>query len=415
MTRKPLAALLALAVAAPASATIKAGPADIVPYYGLETRYEDNIYRVPRDQNGHAVAGGGVRGSAILSNNVGVKAKAPLGLHTLSGSYDFTAEHYKTQPRANEAYNQKAALAHAYEGSRVKTRLADSYVNTQDPAFNPNGGGVVNGPLVQRERRWQNVAEASAEYFLADTFFFGVDGSWTVNRYLNRAGGASSLANLLNTSEGSMGFKTGYQLQPKTRAYVAVHRELVHYTEETRQDNHRDWTGDIGVEGEFTEKLKGRVQAGYEYLEFDRDGANPTRERVGRQTRVMTALDYQPTETTKTTLVASRGTTGSASTQARYLTSTGANLNITQQLGPKVTAALGGGYQQDRYSQDFTIGTLTRSRRDDNYSGSARADYQFNEYVAAGAFYTHNSRFSTFSREFSYRDNISGANVRLTF
>lgn len=415
MTRKPLAVLLALATAAPASATIKAGPADINPYYGLETRYEDNIYRVPRNQNGHAVAGGGVRGSAILSNSVGVKATAPLGMHTLSGFYDFTAEHYKTQPRANEAYNQRAELAHAYEGSKIKTKLSDSYVNTQDPAFNPNGGGVINGPLVQRERRWQNTAAGSAEYYLGETFFFGVDGSWTVNRYLNRAGGATSLANLLNTSEGTMGFKTGYQLQPKTRVYVAAHRELVHYTEGTRQDNHRDWTADLGVEGDFTEKLKGRVQAGYEYLEFDRDGANPGRDLIGRQTRVTTALDYQPLENTKTSLVASRGTTGSASTQARYLTSTGVNLGVTQQLGPKVTAGLSGGYQQDRYSQDFTIGTLTRSRRDDNYTGTARADYKFNEYAAAGAFYTHNSRFSTFSREFSFKDNISGANVRLTF
>lgn len=413
MTRKLFASLVAILSALPASATIKAGPVDLNPYYGLETRYEDNIYRVPKDQNGHAVAGGGVRGSAIVSNNVGVKVAAPLEQHKLTALYDFTAENYAKQSKANNAYNQKFGLGHAYEGSKIKTKLDEYYENTQDPAFNPNGT-VTNGALVTRERRWKNSLSGSAEYSLDDKFFFGVDADWTINRYLNRAGGANSLANTLNTSEGTFGFKTGYRVQPKTKAYVAFHRKLVHYTEETRQDNHRDFNTDFGVEGEFTEKLKGRVQLGHQYLHFDHDSANPTRERIGRVFSVMTALEYQPLENTKTNLVLNRSANGSASTQAKFFTSTGINLGVTQQLG-KATVGASGGYQQDKYSQDFTIGTLTRTRRDDNYNGVLKADYKFNEMIAAGASYTRNARFSTFSRQFNYKDGITAANVKLTF
>lgn len=418
MTRTLLAALVALTSALPASAAINMGPAELKPYYGLETRYEDNIYRVPKDQNNHAVAGGGVRGSAIVSNNLGVKIAVPLEQHKVTALYDFTAENYAKQSKANSAYNQKFGLGYGYTGSKIKAKLDEYYENTQDPAFNPNGT-VTNGALVSRERRWRNSVSGSAEYSLDDSFFFGVDADWTINRYLNRAGGVNSLANLLNTTEGTFGFKTGYRIQPKTRAYVALHRKMVHYTEEVRQDNHRDFMADFGVDGEFTEKLKGRVQLGYQYLAFDQDNgpigtANHTRDRIGRVFAIATSLDFLPAENTKTNLTVNRSASGSSSTQAKYFTSAGVSLSVTQQMG-KASVGVNGGYQQDKYSQDFTIGTFTHARRDDNYNAGVKADYKFNEMIAAGAFFTRTARFSTFSREFSYKDAITGANLKLTF
>ena len=49
-----------------------------MPSYGFEARYEDNIYRVPADENGAAVAIGGVRGSWIFANGLGLKLSAPV-------------------------------------------------------------------------------------------------------------------------------------------------------------------------------------------------------------------------------------------------------------------------------------------------------------------------------------------------
>lgn len=409
-----VAAALAVLTTPAAAGNIKLGPAKLDLHYGFETRYEDNIYRVPKDENGTAVAGGGVRGSWIFSNNVGLKVGAPVGRHKVWADYDATFENYTTQPKANDAVNQRAGGAWEYNGSKIDARAYDSYLNTYDPQFNPNNTAVI-GDLVRRERRWQNNAGAQAEYGLGDKFFFGVDGDWMVQRYSNRDGGSSSLANLLNRSEVLFGFKTGYKVQPKTRVYVAGHRKLVHYTEETRQDHHKDWIADAGVEGEITGKLKGRVQTGLEYRDYDADSSNPTRPVVARLWRVQTDLEFKLHETCQWLLSVVRALNESSTAQSRYYTSTGVNLGMNHKLGAKLTAGLNGGYQHDRYAQTFTIGSQTKVRRDHNYQAGARADYKFNDWLAAGLTYTHNRRQSSFTREFNYRDNITGANLRLTF
>lgn len=416
MTRKLLALVVSVAAAVPANAgNLSLGPVKLNPYYGLETRYEDNIYRVPRDQNNHAVAGGGVRGSMIYSNNLGLKLALPVGQHKFTAGYDFTAENYQKQSKANNAYNSKVDAGYKYAGSKLEVVLNENYINTQDPAFNPNGT-VINGDLVARQRRWQNTLNANLEYALGEKFFAGVNGEWLIQRYLDRSGGAASLANQLNRSEGTFGFRAGYKVAPKTKVYISGQRRLTHYTEETRQDNHRDWLFDVGVEGDLTAKLKGKVQTGFEYRKYDRDSANPTRDLIGRVYRILTALDFAATETTKLNLTVTRATNeSSAAAQARYFVSAGSSLGIQQKFGSKITAGLNGGFQQDRFSQNFTIGGVSKARRDDSYNVGAKGDYKFNEMVSAGVSYTHNSRFSTFSREYNYRDNITGANLKLNF
>lgn len=412
---KPLSVLAVLLAVVPASAgNIKLGGVAVNPYYGVEARYEDNIYRVPRDINNHAVAGGGVRGSWILSNNLGLKLEAPIGeMHKVKAMYDATFENYKVQPRANNAINQKVGVGYEFKGSKLGAKLSNDYVNTQDPAFNPNGT-VVNGSLVQRERRWQNTLAGEAEYTLADKFFAGVDAQTDRKQYLNRSGGAASLANTLNTSEQTFGVKGGYKVAPKTKVFVAVHRTLLHYTEETRQDNHRDWDVDFGVDGSLAPKLKGLVQAGFNYVQFDRDTANPTRATVSRHFQTLVKLDYAVTEKGTFILAANRATNDSSTTGSRYFVTAGANLAYNHKFG-KLGAGVNGGVQIDRYSDNITQGTETKTRRDDNYTLGLKTDYKIKEWASVGASYTHNARFSTFSRQFNYRDNITALNAKLSF
>ncbi|MDD5304063.1 MAG: hypothetical protein PHS14_13260 [Elusimicrobia bacterium] len=412
---KTLSLLAVLLAAVPATAgNIKIGEVGLNPYYGFETRYEDNIYRVPRDINHAAVSGGGVRGSWIFANNLGLKLSAPIGeMHKITAGYDVTFENYTTQPKANDAINQKIGAAYEFKGSKLNAKLSDDYINTQDPAFNPNGT-VVNGSLVSRERRWQNTLGGMAEYTLADKFFAGVDAQTDRKQYLNRSGGAASLANTLNTSEVAFGVKGGYKVAPKTKVFAAVHRTLLHYTEETRQDNHRDWDVDFGVEGVLAPKLKGLVQAGFTYMQFDKDTANPTRQTVSRHFSTLVKLDYAVTEKGQFVLAANRATNDSSTTGSRYFVSSGANLAYNHKVG-KLTAGVNGGVQIDRYSDNITQGAETKTRRDDNYTAGVKADYKIKEWASAGAFYTHNARFSTFSRQFNYKDNITGVNAKLSF
>ena len=56
MIRRISLAAAALAVSVPVLAgNLMVGPVKFDPTYGFETRYEDNIYRVPRDINHYAV------------------------------------------------------------------------------------------------------------------------------------------------------------------------------------------------------------------------------------------------------------------------------------------------------------------------------------------------------------------------
>ncbi|MBI3566029.1 MAG: outer membrane beta-barrel protein, partial [Elusimicrobia bacterium] len=230
-----------------------------------------------------------------------------------------------------------------------------------------------------------------------------------------RSGGVSSLANLLNTSVVTFGVKGGYLIGAKTRAYAAVHRVLTHYTEGTRQDNHRDTNADFGVEGDLTAKLKGTVQTGFIYQSFDRDSTNPNRATIGRHWSVLTSLDYRPTETCQFVLTANRATADAATTSSRYFVTNAVTLAYNHKFTQKVSAGVNGGAQWDKYSDDFTIGAETKSRRDDTYNVGAKVDYQATEWLSAGASFKNVDRYSTFSRQYNYRDNITGVNAKVMF
>ncbi len=411
---KTLCLLAVLLAAAPAFAgNIKIGAVGLNPYYGLETRYEDNIYRVPRDINNTAVGGGGVRGAWILSNNAGLKISAPIGeMHKVTALYDVTLENYSVQSKANQAVNQKVGVGYEFKGSKLEAKLSDDYVNTQDPAFNPNNTSASSNGLVSRERRWANTLAGSLEYALGDKFFAGVDAQLARNQYLS-----TTLGSTLNTSAVTFGGKAGYKVAPKTKVFAAIHRTLLHYTEETRRDNHRDWDFDFGVEGNLAPKLKGLIQAGLNYTAFDYDAINPTRRRISRNLNLLTQLDYAVTEKGQIVLALNRGTSDSSSTASRYFITSGANLAYNQKFG-KASAGVSGGVSYDKYAEDFTttgVGAETKSRRDDNYTLGVKTDYKLKEWATVGASYTHNARFSTFSRQYNYRDNITAVNAKLSF
>ncbi len=411
MIRKTLAVAVILAAVVPANAAdLMLGPVKLDPSYGFKTSYEDNIYRVPRDINHTAVAGGGVRGSWIFDNTLGLKVAAPVASNQkIEADYGVDFQNYATQSSANSAINQNADGSWSFKGSKTSAKVYDNYANTRDPQFNPNGG-VINGALVSRQAHWNNTAGVEGEYYLGEKFFGGADYSDAVTRYLDHAGAPNSLADLLNSSVQTFGIKGGYQVAPKTRAFAAVHEALTHYSLNTRQDNHKDTDVDFGVEGDLTSKLKGLVQTGFIYQHYDKNSLVPA---YARHWSGRAQLTYVPTDNDKLTLNSTRATVDSAS--GGYYVTTGATLAYDHKCTEKITAGVNGGVQFDKYSTNFASGATLLTRRDDTYSIGVKVDYQPLEWLKTGATFNNVDRYSTLSRQFSYRDNVTGVNAKVMF
>lgn len=389
---------------------IKLGAAALHPSYAFSAAYDSNIYLAPPDEGGNAVAGGGVRGSWILTNAAGLKLDLPVGhRHKVTADYKVRHEHYQVLPSANNAVHQNADLSWDFKGSKTKARVFDSYVNTRDRQFDPNSQAVA-GELVDREARWQNTAGLSGEYYLGEKFFLGGDAQDTVHKYVGGALGAG-----LNRSEVLFGLKTGYLVAPKTRVFVGGRRQLVHYSA-GRPANHKDWLADVGVEGQLLPKVKGQAQAGFQYREYDPDDPVLIRTTVARAWQASARLTYTPEEYMDwvLTVLRSLNETASNASGGGYYTSTGISFDSIRRY-ERWSWGLTGAYQRDHYSEAITLGSLTAVRRDDSYSGGLKADYYLRDWLSVGASWKRVVRRSNFTRELSYKDSLTTVGVKAAF
>jgi hypothetical protein len=416
--RNRLVAALLLCIAAPASAgmdwltqykkpNLHWGQLALHPYYKFTQIYDSNIYLVPKDQNGFSV-GGGVRGSWITRNDLGLETVLPIGrLQTLSAGYLFQSDKFSTQPELNDTINQAAHVDYEYRGAYGLTaRLGDQYVNTTDQAFSQ---------LVERARRWSNRVSGSLDYRQENgRMAGGVDFGHTTHKYLPPA-----FARLLNRYEQRAGFNVGYMVQPKTKAYVSYHRSVIHYTvgrQLPNQDkNSKSHNVGFGVEGQITPRIEGRVETGMTYRQYDEAPIGA----VTRETRnwtVGTYLTYKPQDRTTVNFRASRFLQESISAGNRFYISNDVGLDVSHKLPYKFSVGGGVAFGLDKYpdSQLAASGQVGQ-RRDDIYQGGAWVEYDIQEWLTTGVAYVYRERNSTFPGDFNYEDHRTALNLALKF
>jgi hypothetical protein len=377
------------------------------PYYQLTETYDSNIYLVPRDQPNGGIVGGGVRGSWITSNNLGLEAVLPWHrLHTLAIGYDVDFRNYSTQPKSNDTINQKAHVDYAYAGAYGLTfRAGDQYENTTDQGFSE---------LVERNRRWKNKVYTSLDYNPEGSrMAAGVDSSHTAHKYVG-----AEFGRLLNRYEQSIGFNVGYKVQPKTKVYVSYHRGVIHYTvhrvlPDQDKDNKSHSMG-LGVTGVITPKIEGQVEGGMTYREYDEapiGGAT----RVTRNFTVATDLTYKPDERTLVILGLSRFLQESISASNRFFVSNNASLDIKHKFPRKFSAGVNVAFGLDKYPDTQTTSGTTDNRRDDIYQGGVWVEYDIQEWLSTGLSYIYRERNSTFTGQYNYQDHQTAWNVALKF
>ena len=378
------------------------------PNYRLTEVYDSNIYLVPRDQPG-SVVGGGVRGSWITKNELGLEAELPWrNLHNLKAGYGVEAHNYTTDAKANDTVNQTAHLDYAYAGAYGLTfRAGDSYLNTTDQAFSQ---------LVDRNRRWSNTAYVALDYDQKNgNMAGGVDASHTVNKYLG-----DSIGRQLNRYSQRAGFNVGYKVQPQTKVYASYHRSLTHYSvgravgEQDKNSKAHEFG--LGVAGVVAPKVTGRAEAGLSYREYDEAPVGGVT-RLTRNMTVTTDLTWKPQDRTDVILSLSRGLQESISASNRFYISNSAILDIKHRLPRKFSVGVNLAYGLDKYPDTQFIGTTGArgDRRDDNYQGGAWVEYDIQQWLSTGHSYVFRERNSTFSRQFNYQDQQTAWNLALKF
>lgn len=372
---------------------------ELHPYYSLRTLYDTNIYLVPREQPGQAPVGGGVVGSWITVNNLGVKLLFPINRrHQLEAGYDFKASHYAKQSRANNAYDQSVSAAYAFQPRRaVKLRAADSYVNTEDPAFSE---------IASRERRWQNDGSLRLELAPARGLVYGVDAQHTLHKYLS-----PTLAALLDRQESLVGGDLGMMVQPKTRVYAAYHLRRIHYSA-GRQADSRTQTADLGVDGALTPKLSGRIQSGLAFRRYDALAASTIRTLTFWQASAR--LGYKIARTGELALTAYRSVNEATFVTNRFYVSTGGALSGRHKI-KALTLGADGGAQVDRYPELVTTGGSTDRRLDEVYTIGTSAEYALRTWLTLAAAYTRLQRSSNFSGQFNYVSHRTSLELKASF
>lgn len=383
---------------------IRLGQLEIHPYYTIQEAYDSNIYLVPRDQADGVTVGGGVVGSWILKNILGLRLNLPIHrVHHVSMGYDFEAQSYSSQPAANNNLRHRANFLYKFTSAYgISAGAQDAYVNTTDQAFSE---------LIRREKRWQNTAAANVAYAPDNgRMNAAADYADTVHKYLGSALGAA-----LNRSEQSAGLKVGYKAQPKTNIFAAYHRGIVHYSVVRRptavDKNNKSHNMDLGVEGDLLANLTGIIKTGLAYRKYD--GAPIGGSRVTRDWTFSTQLIYQPISRTTVNLAVSRAFQESTAANNRYYIANDVFLDAHHALPYKLTAGAQFGVAVNKYPEAQTISGLTATRRDDIYTVGASLEYAMQEWLAAGASYTHRERNSNFSGQFNYMDHLTALSLSL--
>lgn len=404
---------------------IKWGLLQLHPYVGVGGNYDSNIYLAPTShvpgQNANGGQAAPVRGSWITDTNFGLKTFLPLSpLHSVMLDYDFVWQDYVKEPAVNNTINQTLNAGYSYKGPQgLSGFVRDDYVNTSDQAFTE---------LTSRQQRWENALTAQGEYSPENGHIFAaVDAYDTMDKYV-----ATSLdirKSLDRYTEG-VGLKAGWQLAPAvgqtqaTRFYAAYHRQIIHYTvgQSNPKDNKADLL-DFGVEGRIAPKLTGQIQTGVQFRKYDEQVYPGVATRL-TEWMVATNVTYFPLERTSVNLLLYRSPQESTFAPNQYYVANNVGLSVKHRFPrSKLTGTVNAGMEIDQYPEATPsdpakpgyIGGPSGNRRDDVYQIGPGLDYDIQEWLRVGASYLYRTRFSVFSQQFSYADQVTSVRLNILF
>ena len=390
---KIISAVLALAFANSAYAmqNIKLGTVEINPTALVKQSYDSNIYLEKND----------VKSSMINRLGLGVDALNKFGSRLeLSGGYMIENLSYSRTPSANDAVHHTGNLAlKAKLGAEGMLTVNNNFMDTTDQA---------TSELTARAKRIQNTAGAAFESPLRGKFGYGVNVQHTYHNYKDMANNGLDRAELL------AGFNINYQLQPKTRVFLAYTYGDLNYQETSQTASDATYNNiDVGVKGNIAPKLVGIVTAGTQLRKYadpkvsngvtaDDDTSLPT---------FSAQLQWKALEKTEVILYGKRANVESNYQASRFYTSTLGDLSVSREVR-KFKVALGGSFESVNYPEATSAGAAKRV--DNNTNLRVNVDYSMQPWLKAGFGYAYKIRNSNESAN-NYKDNVIGLEIKGLF
>lgn len=153
--------------------------------------------------------------------------------------------------------------------------------------------------------------------------------------------------------------------------------------------------GYMGAKGEFTQRIQGTIQAGYEVREFSNHA------EAGSSPVVNASLSYRIGPKTSTSVTYSRSASVSVQSPGVTYDADVYNLNFTKYFGAAKKLALAG----DLSLSSYQYGIVWRNRIDDRLLGRISASYMLRAWLAAGFSYEFEQFSSTDKAVIDYSVN----------
>lgn len=364
------------------------------PYLGVSESYDSNIFL-----HKHAVP------SWITTEDLGLRvpAASPSERHHLLLDYDGAHRDYSYSKSSDvkDAWIQDAQGRYWYKSPWGGTlRARELFLSTIDPA---------NSELTGLRRRWQNTAGGELGYEPEERSI-SVRGGFEETRQ-KYAGGDP----LLDRYAQVVGGRVGFQVQPKTVAYAAYHRQITHFTDNPNPSrDSKDHLVDFGVEGELAPKTTGRAQVGFVSRRYDSQPA-PGQDRETTNLTALVAVAWLPDDRSRLDLTLRRALEESEYDVNQFYISNGALVEASHEFLWKLKVNLSAGAEQDKYPATSVVGPAV-NRRDDVYQAGAGLEYPLRDWLKAGASYVYRARFSRdLSEQFNYRDDVTTVDLTAAF
>ncbi|MDI6802209.1 MAG: outer membrane beta-barrel protein [Thermodesulfovibrionales bacterium] len=373
------------------------------PFLGITGYYTDNIFNTKDDRESDFVT--------VLSPGIFITVPRVKEFPTAVGTLNMTpggvplTRFVKRYPGSFQSHviykadielfsrnSSENAISHIAEGSLQYNFRGGLSVDVMDQftrSYNARGSGV----FFELDEFNANLFNVMLNYEISDRTVLRFDYS---NYYVKYDASRNDFRDRTDNSF------SGY-LFYKVRLRLAVFGQYefvdIKYDKDiTSGGNEHHFFG--GVKWDITAKTIGLIKVGYGIKDFDDSSLNKSNDLLFEA-----QIDYKFTPKTSVSLVVSRRTNETDIATSDHIASDTIKLVYLQRFTNKITGTVDLSYTSDDYRGELTLDGETKEPKSRYYKAGIAFQYEFKDWLKAGAGYSYTKRDSNF-RSLDYNTNM---------